>query len=155
MASIEQLMHTDIVTATPDEAISDVVLRMSRNDVGAVLVVADGVLRGIFTERDLLTRVVSESRDPRRTRALQVATPNPVAIDIQWPIKKVLETFRQKRFRHLPVVSKGKPVGILSTRDFLGALVEGFERYVDEIRYKRELAEGVDPYDHIGGSYGR
>lgn len=155
MASIEQLMHTDIVTAAPDEAISDVVLRMSRNEVGAVLVVADGVLRGIFTERDLLTRVVSESRDPRRTRALQVATTNPVAIDLDWPIKKVLETFRQKRFRHLPVVSKGKPVGILSTRDFLGALVEGFERYVDEMKYKSELSEGVDPYDHIGGSYGR
>lgn len=155
MASIEQLMHTDIVTAAPDEAISDVVLRMSRNDVGAVLVVADGVLRGIFTERDLLTRVVSESRDPRRTRALQVATANPTAIDLDWPIKKVLETFRQKRFRHLPVVSKGKPVGILSTRDFLGALVEGFERYVDEMKYKLELSEGVDPYDHIGGSYGR
>ena len=155
MASVRQLMERDIVTATPDEAISDVVLRMSRNHVGAVLVVADGVLRGVFTERDLLTRVVSESRDPRTTLAAQVATRNPVTIELDWSISKVLETFRQGRFRHLPVVSNGRPVGILSTRDFLDALVEGCEQYIDLLKYKRELAEGIDLYDHIGGSYGR
>jgi len=156
MAAIRELMATDIVTARSDDMVSDIVLRMSRNGIGAVLVTAaDGKLQGVFTERDLLDRVVAQSRDPRVTPAQHVATPNPVVIELDWPIRKVLEVFRDRRFRHLPVVSQGKPVGILSTRDFLSALVEGFERYVDELKYKRELAEGIDPYDHIGGSYGR
>jgi CBS domain-containing protein len=78
-----------------------------------------------------------------------------VTIDIDAPFKAVLQVFRERRFRHLPVVEAGKPVGILSTRDFLAYLVEGLERYIDEVKYKHNLAEGIDPYDHIGGSYGR
>jgi CBS domain-containing protein len=71
------------------------------------------------------------------------------------PLKGVLQVLRQKKFRHLPVVRSGKPVGILSTRDFFEYLVDGLERYIDELKYKRDLAAGVDPYDHLGGAYGR
>jgi CBS domain-containing protein len=135
--------------------IADVCRRMSTNRVGAILLMEDGVLRGLFTERDLMTAVVGQDRDPQRTRVGHVATREVVTIDVDAPLKSVLQVFRERRFRHLPVVENGKPVGILSTRDFLHFLVEGLERYIDESKYKRELAEGIDPYDHIGGSYGR
>ncbi|MBI4515950.1 MAG: CBS domain-containing protein [Deltaproteobacteria bacterium] len=155
MASIQVLMVTDMVTAQPDEMVAEVAARMSRNRIGAVLVVEGGRLRGLFSERDLMTRVVGEQRDPQTTRVGQVATATLVTIDVNAPLKSVLQVFRENKFRHLPVVDDGKPVGILSTRDFLEYLVEGFERFIDESKYKRDLAEGVDPYDHIGGSYGR
>lgn len=54
-----------------------------------------------------------------------------------------------------PVTENGKAVGILSTRDFLAFLVEGLERYIDERKYSQEIAEGADPYDHLGGAYGK
>jgi CBS domain-containing protein len=155
MASIRALMVRDMVTAHPDEMVADVSRRMSTNRVGAILIVEDGNLRGLFTERDLMTRVVGDDRDPQRTRVGNVATREVVTIDVNAPLKSVLQLFREKKFRHLPVVDGGKPVGILSTRDFLEFLVEGLERYIDESKYKTELAEGIDPYDHIGGSYGR
>ncbi len=155
MAGIEALMVTEMVTAAPDEMVAEVARRMSRNRVGAVLVVEDNALRGLFSERDLLTRVVQENRDPQATRVGDVATRAVHTVDVGAPLKEVLNVFRQKKFRHLPVVRGTTPVGILSTRDFLEYLVEGLEHYIDQLKYKRELAEGIDPYDHVGGSYGR
>jgi CBS domain-containing protein len=155
MAGIADLMVTQMVTATPHETVVEVVRRMSNNKVGAVLIVDNGALWGLFSERDLVTRVVREDRDPHTTEVGDVATRDLVTIGIDAPVKAVLELFRQKKFRHLPVVRDGKPAGILSTRDFFEYLVEGLESYIDEIAYNRDLAAGVDPYDHLGGSYGR
>jgi len=155
MAGIETLMVTDMVTAAPHETVAEVAKRMSRNRVGAVLLVEGNTLRGLFSERDLLTRVVQANRNPDQTKVADVATREVVTIDATAPVKDVLQIFREKKFRHLPVVRGSHPVGILSTRDFLDYLVEGLEHYIDQLKYKRELAEGIDPYDHVGGSYGR
>lgn len=155
MADVKTLMVTEMVTARPDETVLDVARRMSANRIGAVLVIDGGALRGLFSERDLMTRVVGEGRNPEKTPVGEVSTHELVTISADARLKSVLAVFRDKKFRHLPVVDGDRPVGILSTRDLLDHLVEGFERYFDEMKYKRELAEGVDPYDHMGGSYGR
>jgi signal-transduction protein with cAMP-binding, CBS, and nucleotidyltransferase domain len=109
----------------------------------------------LFSERDLLNRVIAKRLDPKTTAVGDVATGDVVSIDVAQPLKQVLATFRRKKFRHLPVTREGQPVGILSTRDFLEYLVEGLERYIERSRYDRDIAEGNDPYDHFGGSYGR
>jgi CBS domain-containing protein len=129
--------------------------RMARNRIGAVVVLDGDRLVGIFSERDLLTRVIGERRELSRTRVAEVATRDVVTIDAEQPLRSVVEIFRMHRFRHLPVIRGGRPVGILSTRDFLAYVVDGLEGYVEKARYNQELAAGSDPYDHIGGSYGR
>jgi CBS domain-containing protein len=155
MASIRALMVTETIMTTGNETVAAAALIMRSNRVGALLVVEDGVVRGLLSERDVLARVVAEGRDPARTRVGDVATREIVTVDAEAPLKAVLEVFREKKFRHLPVMERGKPVGILSTRDLLDYLVEGLERYIDAAKYKSDLAAGVDPYDHLGGSYGR
>jgi signal-transduction protein with cAMP-binding, CBS, and nucleotidyltransferase domain len=114
----------------------------------------DGQVRGLLSERDVAERVVAGSRDPQRTLAAEVASRDVVTIDVEAPLRSVLETFRAKRFRHLPVTRAGRVVGILSTRDFLAFLVEGLERHIERTRYDQSLAAGADPYDHFGGGYG-
>ncbi len=155
MNTIETLMVTEMISAAPDESILEVADRMARNRIGAVLVLDGARLAGIFSERDLLTRVIGERRDLSATRVGEVATGDVVTIDAEQPVRSVVEIFRARRFRHLPVVRAGRAVGILSTRDFLAFVVEGLEGYVEKARYDQELAAGTDPYDHIGGSYGR
>jgi CBS domain-containing protein len=154
MTGIETLMVTEMITAAPSDTVAQTVARMSQNRIGAVLVTEGGQLIGLFSERDLMNRVVAEKKDPANVKVGDVATKNVVTIDVGQPLKKVLEVFREGKFRHLPVIKDGKPAGILSTRDFLEFLVGGFERYVEEVLYRKELAEGTDPYDHLGGSYG-
>jgi CBS domain-containing protein len=155
MAAIEELMVTEMVTARPEESVAEAARRMTGNRVGAVLVVDGDKLLGLLSERDLLGRVVAEQRDPKQTKVAEIATRDLVTVDAGASVKDVLSIFRDKKFRHLPVLRDGKAVGILSTRDFLEYLVGGLEHYIDQLRYKRELAEGVDPYDHVGGSYAR
>ncbi len=155
MARTNEWMVTNMVTASPFETVAEVVRRMSSNKVGAVLVVKDGDLWGLFSERDLLTRVVGQQRDPKTTDVGDVATRDVVTIDADVPLRTVLQVFKENKFRHLPVLRGGKPVGILSTRDFLDFLVQSCERCIDDTTYNRRLAEGIDPYDHPGGSYDR
>jgi CBS domain-containing protein len=155
MSTIETLMTTEMISATPDESVLAVTDRMARNRIGAVLVLDGARLSGIFSERDLLTRVIGEHRDLSTTRVGEVATRDVVTIDAEQPVRSVVQTFRECRFRHLPVVRGDRAVGILSTRDFLAFVVDGLEGYVEKARYNQELASGTDPYDHIGGSYGR
>ena len=155
MSTIETLMATDMISATPDENVLMVADRMARNRVGAVVVLDGERLAGIFSERDLLSRVIGAQRDLRATRVGDVATRDVVTIDAEQPVRSVVDTFRAGRFRHLPVVRDGRLVGILSTRDFLAFVVEGLEGFVEKSRYDQTLAAGCDPYDHIGGSYGR
>jgi CBS domain-containing protein len=57
--------------------------------------------------------------------------------------------------RHLPVLSDGRPVGILSARDFFEAVSGGLEALIERARYDEKLRDNIDPYDHLGGSYGR
>jgi CBS domain-containing protein len=155
MAVIASLMKTDLVTARPDEAVRDVAERMERNGVGAVLVVEGDALRGLFSERDLLRRVVVPGHDPAATKLESVMTPEPVTLDVNAHVRSCAELLRERGFRHLPVMEDGRPVGILSGRDFTDYVVQGLERFIDQARYEKELASGSDPYDHLGGSYDR
>lgn len=155
MAIIGSLMQTEMVTAKPNETVSQVAKRMADNRVGAVLVVDGTQLAGLFSERDLLMRVVAAGKDPSSTKVVDVATRQLVTVGVDTHVKECATILKEKRFRHLPVIDGGKPVGILSARDFFEFVVEGLERFVDEMRYEQELEDGVDPYDHFGGSYDR
>lgn len=155
MTAIRSLMVTEMVTVGPKDTVMEAAKRMRQNRVGAVLIVEGPTLVGIFSERDLLNAVVAAGRDPQKTAVGDVASRDVVTIDVGQPLKRVLEILRTGPFRHLPVTENGKPVGILSTRDFLGFLVERLEEYIEDLRYRRELTEGIDPYERLGGSYAR
>jgi len=155
MTSIEEIMHTDVVTAAPDETVATVAARMSDAGVGAAVVIDGGKLRALFSERDLLNRVVGDGRDPSSTTVIQAATEQVVSVPKETSIKACAETLKSGKLRHLPVVNDGKLVGIVSARDFFELLSGRFEDLVEHLRYDNQLAQGEDPYDHLGGSYGR
>ncbi len=92
---------------------------MKQHNIGAVLVVDGTRLCGIFTERDALFRVVAEARDPGGTNVGQVMTPQPQTIHPDKPFLHALRMMHKGRFRHLPVVEDGRPLGMVSSRDAL------------------------------------
>lgn len=155
MTLVEELMKTDLITVQPGESISQVAVQMDRNGVGAVLVMDGPELRGLFSERDLLRRVLAAGLDPDKTNVETVMTSKPVSVSPDTRIRECAELLRKKGFRHLPVLRDGKPVGILSSRDLHENLVEGLESFISDERYRAALENGEDPYDHVGGSYAR
>ena len=93
---------------------------MASEKIGALPVVKDGRLAGIFTERDALVRVLARGLDPDTTRLAEVMTADPVTIDARRPLKHALQMMVDGNFRHVPVVEGGSVVGMVSARDALG-----------------------------------
>jgi CBS domain-containing protein len=155
MAIIRSLMKTEMITVKPDDSVVDAARLMAQNQVGAVLVVEGGALTGIVSERDVVTRVVSEGKDPATTKVSEISTSAVVDVDVNTHVRKCAELQSAMGVRHLPVTENGVPVGILSSRDFLAYVVEGLEQVIEKIGYEVALGKGEDPYDHMGGSYGK
>ena len=109
----------------------------------------------MFTERDLLTRVVAKGRDPARTRVGDVATTEVVGVAVDASLRECAETLRSHGFRHLPVNGSDGIEGVLSARDFFQAVAGDMQGLLERRAYDAQLHEGFDPYDHVGGAYGR
>lgn len=98
-------------------SVSDAVAEMNRNRVGSVLVLEGGRLVGIFTERDVLRRVVGAGVDPQRALVADVMTAGVITIPPTATIEETMVIFTEKRCRHLPVLDQGRLVGTISIGD--------------------------------------
>ncbi len=92
---------------------------MSLMHMGAIPVLHDGALAGIFTERDAMCRVIAEGADPERTLVDDVMTRNPICIGGNATAKEALSIMQGHGIRHLPVVEQDQLVGIISLRDLM------------------------------------
>lgn len=90
---------------------------MNGRHVGSIVVLEDGELRGIFTERDVMRRVVAEQRDSKTTRVGQVMTSNVIVASPNTQLDELRLVMREKRIRHVPVVDGGRVVGMISIGD--------------------------------------
>ena len=111
---------------------------MKKHHVGALMVVEEGHLAGIFTERDALFRVLAESRNPKTTHVADVMTEKPQTIGPDKAVGHALLMMYDGGFRHVPVVEDGKPLGMISARDALGPELQEFE---DELSQRDHIGE--------------
>lgn len=118
--------NQEVVSAPGSMTVRDVARLMKERRVGAVMIVEDGKLAGVFTERDVLFRVIAEDGDVRTTRLADVMTRNPQTIHPDKPFPDALHLMYEGGFRHVPVVEDGRPVGVISARDALGPELEDF-----------------------------
>ena len=107
------------ITAPRTATVLEAALLMKKQGKGALLVVEGTRLIGIFTERDVVFRVVAAGRDPAVTRLAEVMTAQPQTIHPSEPFVHALRIMHKGGFRHLPVVENEWPVGVISARDAL------------------------------------
>lgn len=127
-----------LLMAPPDTTVRQAAAMMSKNHVGAVLVVDDEHLLGIFTERDAVFRVLARNLDPDQTCIKDVMTSSPKTISPEKTFGHAMLVMHENGFRHLPVIDDGKPVGIVSSRN---ALDPSLEEFVAEERRRKHLLE--------------
>jgi CBS domain-containing protein len=112
------LSEQQTLTMTRKASVLDAAEQMAKRHIGAVPVMEDGQLVGLFTERDLLNRVVAVGRDPATVTLDQVMTRNPITIRADQSLAFALDTMFGNNFRHLPVLDHaGALVGLMSCRD--------------------------------------
>ncbi|WP_374267034.1 cyclic nucleotide-binding/CBS domain-containing protein [Zoogloea sp.] len=129
-----------VVTARADTSVRTAAVTMATHKVGAILVVdPGGVLSGLFTERDVLNRVVARSLDPDTTPLSAVMTTNLQTASPDKPLAHALHLMFEGGFRHVPVVEDGKPIGMVSARNALGLEIHQFEQELVERDHIAEI----------------
>lgn len=119
---------------SPDTTVHDAVALMNRKRVGAVAVTESEKLAGIFTERDLMIRVVLDGKDPKSTTVSDVMTAECISAKKDMSMGEALQIMSEKHFRHLPVVDDDlKVLGLLSIRDLLHQRVDNLSEELDSV----------------------
>jgi CBS domain-containing protein len=126
------------LTGSADETVQAVVARMAEACCSSILLCDGDKLQGIFTERDLLIRVVAAGLDPAKTEVGKVMTRDPDRIEASAPVIEAIRRMDEGCFRHMPVVDGNRIVGVVSWRDL------PFDSRIDmesELEQRHELAE--------------
>lgn len=124
--SVSRLQPTPPWQVRPQQTVAEAVALMRQEKVGCVLVCAGNRVLGIFTERDLMRRVLADNK-PLSQPVEEVMTPNPVSVHPKDPIGKAVRRMEEGGYRHLPVVDEaGRAIGILSVKRIVHYLVEHF-----------------------------
>ena len=134
----EIIAHQKVLSAPDTMTVREAAIRMAEAKVGAMLILDHGKLTGIFTERDMLNRVVAKRLDPDTTPLSQVMTADPRTISVDKPLAHALVMMDEGGYRHVPVMDNDQPVGMVSARDALGAELIEFE---NELQRREHLTE--------------
>jgi CBS domain-containing protein len=127
-----------LISARPVEDVLTVARRMCEAGVGAIVVLDGDSLVGIFSERDLMTRVIVARRDPAQTPVSAVMTRDVVTAEMDDRVDACEDKMRRASCRHLPVLSKGRVIGMISMRDLLR----------DELAEERDQIRELRAYLH-------
>ncbi len=120
-----------LLTTTPDATVSEAVRLMNDAGYGSVTVLDSDRLLGIFTERDVLVRVIDAELDPRTTKVGDVMTPDPLCIGADALVEDVIVLITENHCRHLPVIESGRLVGLISIGDLMRWVVREQDRRID------------------------
>ena len=133
------IQNKRFLSAPSSTTVFDAARLMKEHTMDALLVCDKQHLVGVLTERDIVFRVTAEARDPRTTTLAQVMTASPQSIAPDKPLGHALHMMYEGRFRHMPVVEKGRPVGMLCVRDALGPELKEFVSEMDEREHIAEI----------------
>jgi CBS domain-containing protein len=122
MPTVGEVMKSAVLSVAPEDTIGEAAAKMTEADVGAVVVADFGRIIGILTERDIM-RAVARRTHSSVTRVREWMTADPVTVESSVDAGEAARTMLERGFRHLPVVDDGRPVGIVSLRDFARSAV--------------------------------
>jgi len=108
-----------VIQVDSDCIVVEAARKMRDNKVGALLVMKNDTLSGIFTERDLMSRVVAEGLDPEKVQVSEAMTSSIATVPLETPIREAANIMSQNRIRHLPVLEEGQLYGVISVGDIL------------------------------------
>jgi CBS domain-containing protein len=128
-----------VIKASEQATVAEAARLMKEYRVGAVLVLRKEHLVGIITERDIVTRVVTENRDPLHTRLADVMTPDPRCMASSKPFGHALIEMHEHGFRHMPIVDHGRVVGVVSMRDALPPELDGLAHELEDREHIAEI----------------
>ena len=136
MLSVRQMLSekgSAVVSITPNTSVFDALKVMSEKNIGAVLVMEDEELLGIFSERDYARKVILAGRSSKTTEVKELMTSKVYCINPSRTIQDVMELMNSHRFRHVPVMENERVIGVLSSGDVMRGVVAEQKNTIDSL----------------------
>jgi len=137
MNKVRQILNAKgrhVWTISKDSTVFDGLKLMTEKLIGSLVVLEEGQVAGIFTERDYARRVGPERRNPEETRIEEVMTRELITVDPNQTVNECMVLMTENHIRHLPVLDEGRLVGIISVGDVVKDIIEELEFHVQQLQ---------------------
>ncbi len=136
MKTVREILSTkgyDIYSVSPDDTIFDALRLMAEKNIGAVLVIENGGISGIMSERDYARKVVLEGKSSKDSVVSDIMSDKVIYVDIDRLVEECMALMIEKRIRHLPVLENNKLTGIISIGDVVKAVIDEKEFVISQL----------------------
>jgi CBS domain-containing protein len=136
MQTVSQLLRVkgaEIFSVTPQDSVLHAIEIMATRHVGALLVMDQGLLLGIISERDYARKVILKNRSSHDTPVGDIMSSPAVTVAPEETVHRCMELMTEGRFRHLPVVKGGRVLGILSIGDLVKAVIQEQSEHIEQL----------------------
>jgi CBS domain-containing protein len=140
MGTVRNILQTKgnaVYTVSPETSVYDALEKLEDNNLGSLVVVENGKLIGIFTERDYARKVILKGRSSKETHVRDIMTERPMFVTPDSSIDVCMQLMSSKSFRHLPVLDNDQLVGVISIGDLVkyiirekDFIIENLEHYI-------------------------
>ena len=132
--SVLKLKGGQIWSVAPSATVYEAIEKMSAKGVGALLVLVDGHLAGIISERDYARKVILRDRSSKQTQVQEIMTSPVVTVTPQHSVEECMRMMTENRVRHLPVVDRDRVVGIISIGDLVNWIISAHEETIGHLK---------------------
>lgn len=137
MRNVRHLLEakgSEVYSIGPDAPVVDAIRLMAERGIGALVVLQGDRLAGVVSERDYARKVVLQGRSSASTRVEEIMTPDVVQVGPDDTVDRCMQLVTDRRLRHLPVLERGRVVGVVSIGDLVKAVIEAQQEELDQLQ---------------------
>lgn len=135
--TVYDILHNksgDICTTTPDDSVYDAIRQMGERNIGALVVLENGRIVGVLSERDYSRKVVLQGRTSRDTRVGEIISSPAITVESRDGVERCMQLMTENRIRHLPVVDDGRLVGLVSIGDLVSWVMQSQRHTIQQLQ---------------------